>query len=294
MTNYQELLSRHHYAIVDRSAWLPEWVSELPLRPLVPEILRSKADKMPALLPLKPDNAPYTELLCENLELAEKDPSLHVLSCLLNVIVSETPPEKLECHLQEKLLLHNSRGCAFLRYYDPLVFAHLKRILWPEQMRTLFGSVKRWTWRFQNEWITEFPPEVTRGIPRFWVAHPEQHARLEHVIYINNALSRYTVQTRRPWSSRIEYENAIECSERAIEVAKRQYGLGDKKDLIAFALHALLYGTDFHLNPRIQTLLEEILRENPPDYAIAAAGIDAQEWDEIGAWTGHSPAMHIN
>jgi hypothetical protein len=66
MTDYPDLLARHDYAILNKTAlWTQPWHAELPLYPLVPRELPGDADKMPPLLPLAELSDPQKERLCD-------------------------------------------------------------------------------------------------------------------------------------------------------------------------------------------------------------------------------------
>jgi hypothetical protein len=280
MTDYAELLAQHNYAIVDIATVEPApWHKELPLEPIVPHDLRGDADKMPALLPLTPGE-PYMERLQSNLKDAESDPASHVLSCLL-AIAPETSLSTVLWHLRSRLILKSPEGSALFRFYDSRVFVHLNRILNPERIRSLFGPIQTWTYRFQNQWHSATAPEINGIIPRLCSATTPQRRKLDRVILVNKVLKKWQRKLGRPWSGQEEYTAYAERTDQAMETASQTYQLHKAADLIDFAEHTLQYGTYFHRHPIIQGVLDEIKPKGNTGYSNLAGILNEQDWAAI-------------
>jgi hypothetical protein len=283
MTDYAELLAQHNYAIVDVPAIQHEaWHDALPLTPIVPHDLRGDADKMPALLPLTPGE-PYLKLLQYNLEKAESNPASHVLSCLL-AIAPETSLSSVQWHLRNRLILHSPHGeRALFRYYDSRVFVHLNRILNPERIRSLFGPIQTWTYRFQNQWHSATAPEINGIIPRLCSATTEQRQQLDNVGLINRTFSKWESRTQRSPRDLQEFDTLAAQAERALQTARGAYKLHLAEDLSAFALHSLMYGERFHVHTHIQRALRDIEPNAHEGYASASDMLDENEWAAVAA-----------
>jgi len=280
-TDYETLLARHDYAIIDRAALADESEMDgLPVEPLVPKIMQGDADKMPGLVPLEP-GAAHMEMLVYHLECVEQGLGPCLLSCLL--AAPDTTPERLGAHLTNRLILHSPRdGIDLLRYYDPRVFQNLERILTPKQLRALYGPVTEWTFRFQEEWISLPAPEVTGVMPQLWAVRANQHEQLNRIILLNDVLARRKNSLDRPWHDLGEYQSAAQTADEALEAAQNRYRLS-KADSITFARHALEHGKHFHRHPRIQTLLRVARQCKEMPYVASSGMLDARTWAVIEA-----------
>jgi hypothetical protein len=289
---YPELLAQHDYAVVDHAAIFPEpWHEELPLRRIVPQVLEESAHLMPSLLPLRSLTAEQEPLLYENHEAAQQGRRGDLLSCFFVLAQKEADPDALLQHLTDHLLLHSPQGYALLRYYDPRVFIHLRRLLEPGQMRALFGPFQTWTFRFQEEWIRLSAPEAPEA-PEApadegpWEFSEAQRQRLDRVGYINTALADWNKKLARPWHGLAEYDQLAEQADRAIVRAQQDYQLKHSQDLSAFVRHTLRYGENFHLHPLIQELMRELPNEHA-GYADISYQLEESDWAAIAAETPH-------
>jgi hypothetical protein len=277
----EELLCQHNYGLVDRSALREEaWHKALPLIPIVPKMLRSDEEKMPALLPFDP-NESYMALLADNLEQAAKAPSKHLFCCMLDVMPNVSQSHLLQ-HLKRHLVLTCMHGPIwnryFLRYYDPRVMPHLVRIFRPAQIRSLLGVVTKWTIRFQREWIALPLPD--EGPARsFWGVDTEQESRIKRILTLNRVLTNWKEQRGSPWANYEEYTDAIDYVEKAVDCAQKRYGIYDEDEISLFAFHALKHGCEFHFHSIIQTHLSRMQRGK---YSRTVAGMGEQEWKQIG------------
>ena len=280
--NASELLQRHQFALVDRAHLIPqEWHEELPLMPLVHEELEASPDRLPALLPLKPD-ASYMKALALNLELAKEEPDM-CSPCALLATAPGTKPTRLQKQLTSCLVVpvlpRNSK--AYIRYFDPTVFPKLSRIIAPSRWSLLYGSVLEWVIPFQKEWISFPAPEPEHRVA-LWSITEQEWDRIARIRLVNEALTEYGMALDHPWASFVEYDEASMLAERAILEAHKHYGIEDWDDLLAYALHALWYGEHFHRHPRIQGLLRRL----PPEgYGAAAAKISETVWAEAKTLT---------
>jgi hypothetical protein len=265
-----ELLQAHQFALVDRAVLLwQEWHTGLPLLPLENKALKASPEKLPALLPLTPD-APYMDALALNLEQTKEEPELRT-ACALLAVPEEIEPEQLQKHLTERLVAHLNSGKAYIRYFDPLVFPFLFRIIPPPRLHLLFGPIQCWSIPFQDEWISYAVPEVEHKATA-WIFSDQQWERIGRILSINDVLMEYEVMQDRQWKSFAEYEQAGEIAERALSTAQMLYGIKDGDDLLPFGVTALAHGEHFHRHPHIQNLLR-----NPPPEGIGYALINLDE-----------------
>jgi hypothetical protein len=237
MSDYAALLARHHYAILNKVALFSEnWHTRLPLTQLVPETLPGDANKMPILLELKSLDDTNTARLVENLQAAQAGDEECLIASLL--AAPGVRLDDIRHHLTDRLILTSPQGRVFFRYFDPLVFVHLTRILDAPLLAGLYGPlIRTWTIPFQSEWIALDIPKVT--VARlYWAVRAGQRDRLDRIGAINVTLSQWQQQQARPWHDLTEYLEWAERAEYAIEAAQRE-GLSGSDELSAFALQAL-------------------------------------------------------
>lgn len=290
-SRFMNLLSSHTHAII---LW-PQvvssvWHQKLPVHPLVPRNYESDARMMPVLLKLDEAGSNLLKQICGNLEEAVESPSMHLLSCLLNV-PSETSTSSLVFHLTDKLMLNGfkPKGHKFILYYfRSKAFLLMQRVLAPEQMRQLFGPIETWTVLFQNEWTAFMPPETTRIIPELWMASDEQLQRIQHIGLINQVLDQQIEETNQRWASLDDFYAAAEKVEQTLAFAVQRYHMLDYDDIILFAGHAMKYGKDFHRHPNIRGLLR-IVEQQGWGYAQESMSLTEEDWKNIAALR---PASH--
>jgi hypothetical protein len=286
MTDYAELLARHDYALVDRyPLWAEPWHDDLPLVPLVPEALRGDANILPALLDLKSLDATQTSRLAENLRevhAAQQGRERRVISSLL-AVSPDTTAQKLQKHLESRFHMWSPQGTFLLRYYDPRAFIHFARVMDTPLLRAMYGPIRIWTIPFQNKWIALPAPEA--GPTRlFWGVKAEQREKLDRIGYINMALKELCEYRDWIWRDVAEYTDAAEKADRALSIAAREFKFKIPDDLIAFAFHSFIYGTQFYRHPRVQQLLAEVQKDEQLGYAGAAITmVSEQEWAAIAA-----------
>ena len=288
MMDTQELLSRYDYAIIDRHAvWNKEAYKNWPLVPLIPRLLRSDADKMPALLPLEKEASWFPEL-AENLEAAARGDE----QCLLSLLLNPMPDARqidLENHLSVQLVVYHKQGRLLLRYFDFRVFPHIVRrvLAAPHRAARFYGPVLEWACRFDGRWITfpEVEGECTRTpYVRAYIGslRPEEHGKIKRLGAVNTALHLCRVERGRPWNDWPEYETAAEIADRAVQMAKDRYGLTAWDDIVSFAGHAVEHSEDFHFHPLVQDILRAA--QGPEGgYAGRAAVLNQEQWTRIEA-----------
>lgn len=272
------LIDQYQYGIIDRAALLgDELPSSIEVQALVPDLLADDHAKMPGLVWLPGLSDTDRALLQENLDSGFRGERQHLLSCLLACDGAIDPPSMAR-HLIHCLILESPQGKVFLRYYDPRVFQHLEWILEAPQRRALFGPIERWT-------VCE--PDQPRTIDRpglcnsqRWFASAEQRRLLDSVGIINETFKK--VFRQQPDLTPADTSHREVLARRviaAIDCAGQRYGIPHENDLIAFAIHALLYGDNFHEYAFMQTLLAS-LAERGHSYADASHLIEASAWQQ--------------
>lgn len=272
------LIDQYQFGIIDRAALLgDELPSSIEVQALVPDLLADDHAKMPGLIWLPGLSDTDRALLQENLDSAFRRERQHLLSCLLACDGSIDPPSMAR-HLTHCLILESPQGKVFLRYYDPRVFQHLEWILEAPQRRALFGPIERWTVCEPDQPRTIDRPGL--GNSQRWFASAEQRRLLDNVGIINETFKQ--VFRQQPDLAPAAPSHREVLARRviaAIDCAGQRYGITHENDLIAFAMHALLYGESFHERPFMQTLLAS-LADNDSTYADACALIDESIWDQ--------------
>jgi hypothetical protein len=282
-TDYAELLTRHDYALVNKPSLEPEpWHDTFPLVPIAPEILSGDLDKVPALLDLKSLDAPLTTRLIENLHAAQTGGEERLISALL-AVAPGTQTERVHKHLENRLVMYRARphGQFMLRYQDPRVFVHFRRVLNEPLIRAMYGPVRVWTIPFQNEWL-ELPALEDGPRREYWCANPQQADAMGRIGHINMTLKKLKKHRGQPWRDLAEFLEAAEKADRALIVAARELNPEFTPDWVAFAFHSFIYGENFYRHPRVQQLLDEARNDKHFGYAGGAiTTISPEEWAAI-------------
>lgn len=217
MSEHQNLLAQHDYAIVDLTIiGEEEWHDELPLQDIVPKDLENDVGRTPKLLVLE-DGAPHMELITWNLGLARQGKAEYLFSCLLSA--PDIAPEDMLEHLRDHLVFDSPQGKGQLRSYDGRVFPHLLRMLRPPTLRALFGPIKTWTFLLLHEWFAALPPE-TDLMRRYWALHEKERARVDWIYQINQVLTEWQWRHNRPWKDLDDFHVLSEQVEQALREAQ--------------------------------------------------------------------------
>lgn len=288
LSRYEELLAQHDYAMLEGFVSVnAPWCIQTPHTQLVPDFLRSDAEKMPIILPLKSANLPR---LCKNMLAAEQGEEACVISSLFSV-PPESDPKLLELYMRHRLILKHPGGESFLRYYDSRVFPHLIRILTPEQLHGFFkmstareaSLFTRWTFTFQDEWMSLTPSWTGQWHDVKFVSDAQRRS-LDRVELLNILmLNKYWLATGKHWRNLEDFNAAVNRVEQAILTARRLHGLRFEDDMIAFGLHSLLYGEDFDLHPLITRILQNVASEEAGYYESETALLSDADWQAIAA-----------
>jgi len=236
MNQYQDLLARHDYAIIDRTIiGAEDWHDELPLQDIVPKQMKNDVERTPKLLQLEM-GAPHMARVIENLDAARKGREEYLFSCLLSA--PDVAPDKMMLHLRKHLVFASKQGNGVLRFYDGRVFPHLLRMLYPSTLGAIFVPIRHWTFRLQDEWISVPPPE-TNLVRRYWALDDKERQRVDRIHRINQTLSKWQQQHKRPWKDLDEFHARSEQVEQALLDAKNEAHLQDAGAQIAFALRVI-------------------------------------------------------
>jgi len=213
--------------------------------PLVPNELRSDADNLPALLAIDPEADWFPGLLEEfavSYQRGYPPPFLNLL-----VVPENVNPKLLVKHLTDRLIIHFPRGKGYLRYFDPKNFVHFKRILWPNQLQSLYGPIAQWTIYFDKRWITELEPGVTEYVPQYWAVKDEQFAALDRLRVLNQALFYWREGLGRPWGSLDEFRVYASLADDI--TIQEQRAQPDERDETIVGAVGSQFPKDFRFNP---------------------------------------------
>lgn len=161
-----------------------------------------------------------------------------LLSALLE---SAAAPAQVVRYLAKQMVHKTSFGASFLlRYYDPLVFRHLRWIFNARQLATLLGSAKAWyhptpdgsCWYRQG--VPTYPAEMKPVLSK------EQWGSLHRIGLINAVV---TAATRDSLLS-IADNDVFERVDQYLRMAIEDAGLMDACDQKCYALQALRFGPD--------------------------------------------------
>lgn len=266
--------AQYRYAIVDaeRREEIPDnW----PVAPVAPAFLKSDTARCPLLVDCAgiPDAERYCLLDRLEAETETKEESFVSLA-----LASQENFKALQRHLAERLVIRHSvdKQPRQFRYYDPGTFIQLPDILGDAGMSWLLGPIEAVAIPRFGEWRSLRNPGKAdhRGFDIRRFADP-----LQAFSVVNRVLTQLPEACDQPaWCNK-----AIE-TRRIVEHARTTYGLDQRDDLVAFALHAWRWHPVFDRHPTIQKLLTELSKAGPEDeldYREITARLDEADWQKI-------------
>lgn len=189
-------------------------------------------------------------------------------------IFSDTDPASLARSIASSALLRRpgSRRRKWVRYYDPLVADLYWPLLSSGQRRSMLLGVRAWA--YVDRWgdlrdVSVEPAHDTEGASPLNV---EQWDRLQHVGALNQAWHR---------GRREKHTMAQGDLQRSLDALSglKAYRIRERADVDLFAWHSLRYGSDLHLDVRMQRILREA-NENE-GYAYLVQALTDQDWKDI-------------
>jgi hypothetical protein len=251
---------------VDKHQW-----QDFPHIALMPAGLDAQAEQMPVLLLLK-NLTPEQRLTL--LERTQYWAQTHD-QAFFSILINSTASVEHTVHCLNRNLLLRAPGAEFslLRYYDSMVFQHLRWVLTPVQLATLMAPADAWYWQdTDGQWQREERPELKT---LFMVLQSKQVETLGRIGVINRTLK---------WL-RCDNPNLIGNIPflRQLDVLlERAYqkGLSEEADVQLFVRQAMSIHPEIHQHPKLLSCLNEV-RAGDCTYVSACLNVDN---DELQAW----------
>ena len=189
-------------------------------------------------------------------------------------IFSDTDTASLARGIASCALLRRpgSRRRKWLRYYDPLVADLYWPLLSSGQRRSMLLGARAWA--YVDRWgdlrdVSVEPAHDTEGASPL---KAEQWDRLQHVGALNQAWLR---------GRREKHTMAQGDLQRSLDALSglKAYRISERADVDLFAWHSLRYGSDFHLDARMQRILQEANEDE--GYAYLVQALTDRDWKDI-------------
>lgn len=252
-------------------------------------ILKQEPALCPQLFELQADR--HADLIAHALRYAlhEQDPEQRSLSTgmsVCGVLFSRAGGAETARHLARQTAVCNpmNREPSFLGFFDRRVLPRLLDVCEPAQWNQLLGPVEHWFFiDRESEWVrlSHLPEthahETINKLPFGSVTFtPRQWKKLEQIEWISQLTDLWLEEStplpndfvRRTW--------------KLLDKAG-QYGIAQKKDAVAFVLHGLRMGTDFHLHPRLSKVLDAVAQG--ASYARESSKLSESDWEALTGQT---------
>lgn len=184
-------------------------------------------------------------------------------------------------HLGRQMIrCHPQGGLCLLRLHDPAVMWALWPLLTPAQQRQLLGPVNAW-------WLLDPSGKLTalrsqdEAPAQPWTA--EQWLDIENITPMNQALRQWFASPVAAARDAPSLSQARSDATQALRRA-RAYGIADRQDLAAFALHALTVDSGFDSHPVVRDILRRccsMSNVHAEHYSALSEELDAEAWKRI-------------
>ena len=266
--------NQYRYAIADagRREEIPDsWL----VAPIAPSFLGSDTARCPLLIDCLSLSELEQNTLLDRLE-AETTACEEALFSLM--LSSSKPFKQLQKHLVERLVIRTDALPRQFRYYDPGTFIQLPDVLGNSGMSWLLGPIDSVAVPWMGEWHRVNNPADAGGnrfdLRMHWDA-------LQGFSVVNRVLTQLPdIHDQQDW----RFKGT--ATRRIVDHALNTYGLDQREDLIAFALHAWRWHPAFDRHPTMQKLLAVLANASPDDeldYRELTARLDEADWQKIAS-----------
>lgn len=255
------------FAVVNAAQFPTEYWNDLPCQPIVPEAHREQVELFPVLVDLDQLDETKHATVVER----ERDYAAEVgKPYLMALLASSATPASLITHLARRMVIRLQDGQEdILRFYDPLVFRHLRWLLSAEQMDSLLGPIDAWHWKEPAGVWHAHLRQADRPSIRPLRLTPGQWPSLLRMADLQRLIHRLA-QHDPQHAYRIETARQLDQS---LADAQSTKGLDDRQDRILFALQAQRFGRAIHQHPKIRQRLH-LACIGSMTYVAACADLD--------------------
>ena len=264
----------------------------VPVHTMSCSVLKGEPALCPQLFELQADR--HADLIAHALRYAlhEQDPQQRSLSTgmsVCGVLFSRAGGAETARHLARQTAVYNpvKREPSFLGFFDRRVLPRLLEVCEPAQWNQLLGPIEHWFLIDRDsEWVrlSHLPAhETIDKLPFGPVTFTtRQWNKLEQIEWISQLTDLWLEE-----SDALPHD-FIRQTWQLLDQA-RHYSITEKKDAVAFTLHGLRMGTDFHLHPRLGKVLGAVAQG--ASYARESSKLSESDWQAL---TGSDPTVQIN
>lgn len=263
------------FAVINAAQAAPEYWADLPSQSIAPEAYRGQAELFPVLV----DLAPLDETQRATIQEREANYTAKFGKPYLMALLDATcTPASLITHVGRRMVVRLQDGQEdILRFYDPLVFRHLRWQLSTEQMDSLFGPVDAWHWKEPDgTWHTHQRQAEQPSIRPLRLT-PAQWPSLLRMADLQRAI-RMLARDEPQQANRIETAKLLDQS---LADAQSINGLDDRGDRILFALQAQRFGRAIHDHPVLRQRLNWVRNGTATTYVLACADLENEHLKKL-------------
>jgi hypothetical protein len=263
----------YQYLIVDagRREEIPEsWAAA----PIAPKFLKDDTARCPLLVDTAviPDVDRNKFLDCLAAETTAREETLVSLA-----LASAEPFSQLRTYLARRLEIHlaPTEPPRQLRYFDPGIFIQLPDVLGAAGFSWLLGPIDAVAVPWLGEWRSYTNPNDA-DVARFDLR--SRIDALQMFSVVNRVLTQLPgLRDQQDWRDKGVSTRTL------VAHARAAYGLDQRDDLVAFALHAWQWHPEFDRHPILQELLAELntASDDELDYRELTARLNEADWQKI-------------
>lgn len=266
------------YAVIQTAAQLDR--ASLPVdldtQVIVPEPFRAQPELFPVLLGLKGLDAKQRTHLFEYATAWELDANVPYFSALLD---SASSGALIAAHLARRMVVFRPDGGQdVLRFYDPLVFRHLRWLFTSKQLDSLLGPIQGWNWREPNGTWRSYRREAAHASVPPLLLKPDQWPTLERLGEINLTLN-HLARVAPELSNDDLLARRIDM---LLADASLQHRMENRLDRCLYVEQAVRFHLHIHAHPKLRRRLEAA-QTGALSYTSACADLDAATLREFSS-----------
>jgi Domain of unknown function (DUF4123) len=276
------LLDEHTFLLLDMAHVKTDFWRSLPGIPIVPRELVDKVAILPRLVTIAELDQAQRGKILDALLAKPNGRSLPAAALL----ATDASADRIIVHLRSRMIVSPpAQEKIWFRFYDPRVFRHLLWMATPDQLATLFGPTRAWTWRdAQGSWHRSSPPPDGQAALQFlardldfvrirWLEQCLQVLREDVPGFVDD-----------PDNQQARRVNAL------IDAALA-HGLSDEADVRLYVTQAVRFHPQIHHHPELVLRLRAVADDD--SYVGACSNLDADTLSRYASEMSHLRKEHI-
>lgn len=262
------------YALIDPSQVEPAQWAGFDSLALAPSKVANDPATLPQLICLRSRPESQRIHLLERADAWQRENDRALFCALLEC---EAEPGQLAAHLGRHLLLPTPEGgSAWVRFYDPAVFQHLRWQWSAEQLALLLGRITCWTLFGNDGWLAGRPNTVPQRL-RLRLDE-SQWRQLDRMEWLNRS---WTLLHRQA-PTLASAEDAPRQLDAALVEAIGLHGLRESGDAVLCAVQRAAYGAALHRHPQMAARLQNA-RDGGHSYVRSCMDLNDAEYRRLAA-----------